>query len=256
MDASSTELPKTPIGRLSKKDLIAERPPPGCGRATHSCKLTRLPTGAESARMQLILVCGPWSSGTTVVAGLLERLGLRGLPPYFVTSDPRTSNSFESMDFRRLIGELVDENTLRMRVDWPVAQQRLLEFRKSLEQQADDGAAPLFLKYPPSALLIPEICQVFATRLVYVLRPMQAIEATRERRSWQVQFGAAGAQVLYPAMFQALVDYEFPTHLVRYTELLRDPAAHAGQLARFCGLPADADVIARAAAFVRVQSAP
>ena len=31
--------------------------------------------------MQLILVCGPWSSGTTVVAGLLERLGLRGLPP-------------------------------------------------------------------------------------------------------------------------------------------------------------------------------
>ena len=206
--------------------------------------------------MQLILVCGPWSSGTTVVAGLLERLGLRGLPPYFVTSDPRTSNSFESMDFRRLIGELVDENTLRMRVDWPVAQQRLLEFRKSLEQQADDGAAPLFLKYPPSALLIPEICEVFATRLVYVLRPMQAIEATRERRSWQVQFGAAGAQVLYPAMFQALVDYEFPTHLVRYTELLRDPAAHAGQLARFCGLPADADVIARAAAFVRVQSAP
>ena len=256
MEASSTELPKTPIGRLSKKDLIAERPPPGCGRATHSCKLTRLPTGAESARMQLILVCGPWSSGTTVVAGLLERLGLRGLPPYFVTSDPRTSNSFESMDFRRLIGELVDENTLRMRVDWPVAQQRLLEFRKSLEQQADDGAALLFLKYPPSALLIPEICQVFATRLVYVLRPMQAIEATRERRSWQVQFGAAGAQVLYPAMFQALVDYEFPTHLVRYTELLRDPAAHAGQLARFCGLSADADVIARAAAFVRVQSAP
>jgi len=205
--------------------------------------------------MQLILVCGPWSSGTTVVAGLLERLGLRGLPPYFVTSDPRTSNSFESMDFRRLIGELVDENTLRMRVDWPVAQQRLLEFRKSLEQQADDGAAPLFLKYPPSALLIPEICQVFATRLVYVLRPMQAIEATRERRSWQVQFGAAGAQVLYPAMFQALVDYEFPTHLVRYTELLRDPAAHAGQLARFCGLPADADVIARAAALVRAHGA-
>ena len=206
--------------------------------------------------MQLILVCGPWSSGTTVVAGLLERLGLRGLPPYFVTSDPRTPNSFESMDFRRLVGELLDEDTLRMRVDWSLAQQRLLEFRKRLEQQADDSAAPLFLKYPPSALLIPEICEVFATRLVYVLRPMRAIEATRARRNWQVQFGAAGAQVLYPAMFQALVDHEFPTHLVRYTELLRDPAAQAGQLARFCGLPADADVIARAAALVRPPSAP
>ena len=206
--------------------------------------------------MELILVCGPWSSGTTVVAGLLERLGLRGLPPYFETKDPRTPNSFESMDFRRLIGELLDENTLRMRVDWSLAQQRLLEFRKRLEQEADAGATPLFLKYPPSALLIPEICQVFATRLIYVLRPMQAIEATRERRNWQVQFGAAGAQVLYPPMFQALIDLEVPTYLVRYTELLRDPAAHAGQLARFCGLPADADVIARAAALVRVHSAP
>jgi hypothetical protein len=205
--------------------------------------------------MQLVLVCGPWSSGTTVVAGLLERLGLHGLPPYFVTSDPRTPNSFESLAFRRLIGELVDEDTLRMRVDWPVAQQRLLEFRKRLEEQADGGAVPLFLKYPPSALLIPEICRAFTTRLVYVLRPMQAIEATRERRHWQAQFGAAGAQVIYPAMFQALVDHEFPTHLVRYTELLRDPAAHVDQLARFCGLPADGGAIAHAAALVRAGSA-
>jgi len=205
--------------------------------------------------MQLILVCGPWSSGTTVVASMLEQLGLRGLPPYFITKDPRTPNSFESMDFRRLIGELVDENTLRMRVDWSQAQQRLLEFRNDLERRSDDGAPPLFLKYPPSALLIPEICRVFATRLVYVLRPMRAIEATRERRNWDVQFGAAGAQVLYPAMFQALVDHEIPTHLVRYTELLRHPAAHAGQLARFCGLAADSDVIARAAAVVRTRGA-
>ena len=206
--------------------------------------------------MQLVLVCGPWSSGTTVVAGLLERLGLRGLPPYFITSDPRTPNSFESLEFRRLIGELVDESTLGMRVDWSSAQQRLLEFRRHLEQHTEGGAPPLFLKYPPSALLIPEICKVFATRLVYVLRPMQAIEATCERRNWAPQFGAAGAQVLYPAMFQALVDHEFPTHIVRYTELLRSPATHAGELARFCGLPADADVVARAATVVRMSSAP
>ena len=60
---------------------------------------------------------------------------------------------------------------------------------------AESGAPPLFLKYPPSALLIPEICKVFATRLVYVLRPMQAIEATCERRNWAPQFGAAGVIV-------------------------------------------------------------
>src|SRR5690606_19287625 len=105
-------------------------------------------------------------------------------------SDPRTPNSYESMEFRRLIGELVDESTLQTRVEATLAQQRLLEFRGHLEQQAGDAAAPLFLKYPPAALLIPGICRVFATRLVYVLRPMQAIEATRERRSWQPHLGA------------------------------------------------------------------
>jgi hypothetical protein len=206
--------------------------------------------------MQLVLVCGPWSSGTTVVAGMLERLGLRGLPPYFVTSDPRTPNSYESTEFRRLIGELVDESTLQTRVEGSLAQQRLLEFRGRLEQQAGDASAPLFLKYPPAALLIPGICRVFATRLVYVLRPMQAIEATRERRSWQPHLGAAGAQVLYSAMFQVLVDHEFPTHVVRYAELLRDPVAHAGRLARFCGRPADAQLIAQAAGFVRTRPGP
>jgi hypothetical protein len=206
--------------------------------------------------MKLILVCGPWSSGTTVVAGLLERLGLRGLPPYFPTKDPRTPSSFESIEFRRLIGELADEDTLRLRVDRSLAQARLLEFRRRLEQQAGEDAAPLVLKYPLSALLIPEICRVFATRLVYVLRPMQAIEATRERRRWHPQFGAAGAQVLYSSMFQVLIDYDVPTHLVRYPELLRDPSAHAGRLARFCGLPADAGVIAHAADFVRTRPVP
>ena len=205
--------------------------------------------------MKLILVCGPWSSGTTVVSAMLDRLGARGLPPYFRTNDPRTPNSFESQAFRDVIAELVEEHTLRVRVERPAAQARLTEFAARLESEAGGAAAPLFLKYPPSALLIPEICAAFSTRLVYVLRPTAAIEATRTRRGWAPYLGAAGARVLYPWMFETLVEGAFPTLLVRYDELLADPPAHAAQMAQFCGLAVDAAQMAAAAAFVRARDA-
>jgi hypothetical protein len=199
--------------------------------------------------VNLILVCGPWSSGTTAVSGMLEQLGARGLPPYFLTNDPRTPNSFESEAFRQVIGELVDENTLSMRVDWSLA--LIGDFRARLERELAGSATPLFLKYPLSAMLLPEICQVFSTRLVYVLRPMPEIEATRQRRGWPAQYGAAGARVLYPRMFETLIDLQFPTLIVRYSELLAEPARHAATLAGFCGLPADDGQLAAAAAVVR-----
>lgn len=205
--------------------------------------------------MNLILVCGPWSSGTTAVSGMLEQLGARGLPPYFHTNDPRTPNSFESEAFRQVIGELVDENTLGMRVDLSQAQTRLGDFRARLETELAGGATPLFLKYPLSAVLLPEICQVFSTRLVYVLRPLSEIEATRQRRGWPPQYGAAGARVLYPQMFETLIDREFPTLIVRYSELLVEPARHAAMLAGFCGLSADDGRLAAAAAVVRGRAA-
>jgi hypothetical protein len=45
--------------------------------------------------MKLILVTGPWSSGTTAVAGMLHEMGLNGIAPFFQTNDERTKNSFE-----------------------------------------------------------------------------------------------------------------------------------------------------------------
>jgi hypothetical protein len=205
--------------------------------------------------MNLILVCGPWSSGTTAVSGMLEQLGARGLPPYFHTNDPRTPNSFESEAFRQVIGELADENTLGMRVDLPVAQARLGDFRARLETEFAGNATPLYLKYPLSTVLLPEICQVFSPRLVYVLRPLLEIEATRRRRGWPAQYGATGARVLYPLMFETLIDRQFPTLIVRYSELLAEPARHAAMLAEFCGLSADDGRLAAATAVVRGRPA-
>jgi hypothetical protein len=206
--------------------------------------------------MKLVLVCGPWSSGTTAVSGMLDQLGLNGLGPYFRTNDERTKNSFESLAFREVIDQLASDQTLALKVERKAAAQVLRNFRAQLEAQTPDAAAGkpemrVFLKYPLSALLIPQICRVFDTRLIYVLRPLKDIEATRQRRKWAANFGAAGAQVLYSQMFQVLLDLSIPTMIVRYPELLAAPLPHARQLAAFCGIKADEKQIEAAAQFIR-----
>lgn len=204
--------------------------------------------------MKLILVCGPWSSGTTAVAGMLDQFGLNGNAPFFQTNDARTKNSFESMAFRDVINQLASEQTLELKVERPVALQSLQEFHDKL--QADAVAkgkedVPIFLKYPLSALLIPQIAKVFDTKLIYVLRPLKDIEATRERRGWAPNHGGVGAQLIYSKMFQVLVDRAFPTMIVRYPELLATRRQHAKQIAAFCGLSADKNLIDAAAESIR-----
>ena len=113
----------------------------------------------------------------------------------------------------------------------------------------------MFLKYPLSAALIPQICAALDTRLVYVLRPLREIEATRQRRGWPAQQGAAGAQRIYSYMFGALVEQRIPTMLVRYPELLERPVEITRDLARFAGLEVTAQTIDQAAAFIRKAGA-
>jgi hypothetical protein len=204
--------------------------------------------------MKLILVCGPWSSGTSAVAGVLEQFGVNGIEPFFRTNDERTKNSFESIAFREVIEQLASEQTLELKVDRQTALKVLQEFHDKLQAGAvasGKESEPIFLKYPLAALLIPQIAKVFETRLIYVLRPLRDIEATRERRGWPPNLGAVGAQLLYSKMFQVLVDRSIPTLIVRYPELLATRRRHAQQLAAFCGIPADKNQLDAAAESIR-----
>jgi hypothetical protein len=187
---------------------------------------------------------------------MLDQLGMDGLGPYFRTNDERTKNSFESLAFREVVDRLASDKTLSLTTDRKAAVQALREFHTQLQAQATKPAADkaeqrVFLKYPLSGLLIPQICQAFDTRLIYVLRPLKDIEATRQRRQWSPEFGAKGAQTIYSRMFQILVDLPIPTLVVRYPELLAAPLPHAKQLAAFCGVKADEAHIEAAANFVR-----
>ena len=161
--------------------------------------------------MKLLLICGPWGSGTSVVAGLLERLGAIGFGPYAITIDERTANSYELNAFRDSVQAFASEQTLSLKPGIDVTAE-LRKFHDRIVNQElgpydDKSGRPIFLKYPLSALVIPQICQVFETRLIYVLRPPRDIEATRMRRMWSQQFGAKGSEVIYSRMFTVLVNW-------------------------------------------------
>jgi len=206
--------------------------------------------------MQVLLVCGPWGSGTTAVAGLAVRLGARGFDPvfHFRTNDPRTPDSFEFAPFRTIVREHADEATLQKKPSAPGAAQsrlRFLQQRIEAQQYGDyniDRPAPIVFKYPLAALLIPEICKVFETKMVCVLRPPEQIEQTRLRRRWPSHYGAAGAAVIYRHMAEITGDY--PTLTIEYPGLLASPLEHANRLAQFAGLEPTSAAIQQAAGFI------
>ena len=208
-------------------------------------------------RLRLILVSGPWSGGTSAVAGMLARLGARGLGPYKGTSDPRTPNSYESLAFARAIdaGVEVAEASVH-RADTAETSRRLIELKEDMAwgtftMPEEDKAAPFFAKYPASALLLDEIAAVFELQIVAVRRPLEEIQKTCVRRGWPALFGAAGAQIINaalgtPAAGQLLVMD------IDYVSVLADPVAAATRLAGLVG-DVSQQRIEDAAAFVRSQ---
>jgi hypothetical protein len=207
--------------------------------------------------MRAVLVCGPWGSGTTAVAGLLERLGAVGFGPYFHTNDPRTPNAYELLPFRVLLAQFASEKTVALHegagADVMAA---LAAFRGRIERQEFGrydfaSGPPIFLKHPLIALVLPQLCQVFEAKLVSVMRPLAQIEQTRLRRHWAPHFGQEGAAVIYAHLARAAEAPPCPVMRVKYDELLRDPPYVTRRLAQFAGLEVRREHIERAAGFVK-----
>src|SRR5262245_55468888 len=132
--------------------------------------------------MNLLLVCGPWGSGTTAVAGLLERLGVVGFGPYFHSGDERTPTTYELSACRTFLRRYITVPTLTCDADrLNELEADLIAFRQQIEGQQfgaydPEAGRPIFLKSPLAALVLPQICRVFDTRMISVMRPLAQIE--------------------------------------------------------------------------------
>jgi hypothetical protein len=208
--------------------------------------------------MKALLICGPWGSGTTAVAGLAVRMGAVGFDPayHFHTDDARTPDSYELIPFRNIVLQHVDEPTLSRKPSAPGAAQSslgILQHRIAMQHYGflpTDRLPWIVLKYPPSILLTPEIFEIFDTRLIHVMRPPEQIEQTRARRNWPAYFGAAGATIIYRHMAEIQNSKKYPTLTIDYAELLAEPMEHASRLAQFVSLEPTPAQLRQAADFV------
>jgi hypothetical protein len=213
--------------------------------------------------MKVIFIAGSWSSGTTMVIGALDHLGVPTFGPHFHSNDPRTPNTYELMPLRKVIMEHVDEAAMmphrRFSNEADFSRQlttALQHFAQHLEQ-GDFGPWPegkrkvVALKMPLASMCLPEITQVFDTDIIVVHRPMSEIEASRVRRNWPEQFGAAGANKVYMKMFADMFDHKLSALMISHGDFVKHTRNALEKIIDYCDLHFLDDNIEKAMSFVR-----
>lgn len=210
----------------------------------------------NSFKIPLILVLGPWSSGTSATAGMLAKAGLNAPGPYVSTNDPRTQDTYEMKAFQQLLQTLASESTMKLTASSEMIYTELANFHDSLlpcyNQQL---GIPIMLKHALAAMVLPQLCEVFDTRIVGVLRPLEQIETTKQRRKWGSQYGKDGASVVYKHLFDYILESNIAFKLVRFTDVLHEPQKTLEKLLHFCNFVSTPEQRQDAIAFVSLKGA-
>ena len=194
--------------------------------------------------MDLVLVSGPWGSGTSATAGAVKHLGIKTPKPYFVvTDDPKTPITYENKLFRETVLEIAEEHTLRKKKSPSDIKDSLYRFKENIKAELNlTDKSRILLKLPLSAIILDEISEIFQTQLIVCLRPITEIERSRQRRQWPAHFGAIGARIIYAELMAHIANKEDTKYtMIRYKELLKNPGKELQRLAEFLALTPSKD---------------
>ena len=206
----------------------------------------------QAEDVKLILVLASWSSGSTSVAGYLDKCGAYSCPPHVHTVDERTPNAYEPEEYKQVLGLCIDENTLEATpragafepffVNW-IAKQK--------QKAAEAGHRFIVLKHPLQSFVLPTITRIEPdSRMVVVSRPFARIEATRARRNWPIPYGEAGARQVYGMTYTWLHENNHGYLVVPYERLRNEPALR-DEMLLYLGLTPSPQQRAAADAFIK-----
>lgn len=205
---------------------------------------------------RVLLVLGPWSCGSTALTGWLARMGAWSCPPHQATNDPLTPDSHEPKALRDALCATFHELTLAPIGPVSAFSAFFGPWLAAERQKArSQGLPAVVLKHPILSLVLPQVLSACDARILVCLRPMDQIEASRQRRRWHPVYGRDGAQRLYGSIFSTLIAMGRGFQAVSYSEFLARPGLRQ-RLARDCGLPFDATRLAAADAWLRPSRPP
>lgn len=189
--------------------------------------------------MQKVVILGAWASGTSAMAGILERMGYYTAPTHWITYDERTPISYEPNSLREIVLPCMEEEKLAYRqdLDRKALQGRLAAWAGAEEGKARQGDwRGLAVKLPHLAFFLPEVCGAWDPEFLVVTRRFKDIEATRRRRGWQPHLGLAGAKAIYARLFGDLLALQRGHLTVAFEELLARPEREVERIASYIAL--------------------
>lgn len=175
--------------------------------------------------MKAIVVIAAWSSGSTAVAGYLDRCGAYTCPPHVRTSDDLTPNAYEPLIYRNELARLIDEFSLKR-------YGKIEDFIKFFDAWWDEecvkadklGCTHIVLKHPLQTFILPYLNRKISPTYIFVTRPFGDIEKTRKRRNWHSVHGESGAKVIYITAYDFLVNNSCPFVSVPFDKFRTDDA--------------------------------
>jgi hypothetical protein len=195
---------------------------------------------AEVDSRPVVAILGLFRGGTSVVAGVLHRLGLE-MGPLLPGSEHNPRGFYEDISLRARLRQMWDEPHFLRRPGSAHQVAALREWRRSLiaQQPGAPGMVPqmLAVKHPLLCLMGPQMIRSWgpATRFISIVRPMDQCLASLARVGWwQPQVCQTIQQRLWTTREAFLSRRQ---HLqLSHDELLSNSEAQIGRIVQYLSL--------------------
>lgn len=216
--------------------------------------------------MSAVIVLGQHRGGTSMVAGMLDALGVRmgprGAGPEWIGrhwSNP--TGHFENPEFVRLDVRIVDHDGIEIheRPAWKEVPARAAAYRAEIAQTIARNAGGLWGWKDPWAVLTAEefLPLVEEPRFVVIDRDPSAVADSLHRRDGTARAESQRISGLWAERIEQILQRhpQVPRLRLSFEETVRDPMGTARRLADFLGVPAGPEILARVAQLVREPQA-
>ena len=187
--------------------------------------------------MKKIIIIAPWSSGSTAVAGWMQRLGASTCPPHQLTNDPLTPDSHEPKALRdQLIHYHFESSLTPTGRDLNQFYMWFDRWIKNEERLSDDRKTNiLVIKHALLAFHIKRLSELDDFVFCLITRPLERIESTRKRRGWHPVYGAAGAKKIYSIALNTFIQLSLPFETIAFHHFCKNEN-YRQELAKKLGL--------------------
>lgn len=201
--------------------------------------------------MKTVIIIASWSSGSTAVAGYLDKCGAYSCPPHLNTIDTLTPNSYEPLAYKKELSKLFDDLTFKEKGE-------AANFVNFFESWYSDetikaknlGLNHIVLKHPLQTFILPYLYQKLNPLFIFVTRPYDDIERTRKRRNWHEVYGSKGAKTIYSVSFNFLSNNSCPYIFIPFNTFISDINLRS-KLLDFIDLSPSEEQITSAESFLR-----